>query len=223
MGKSPAPSPAAQAQRARSVLDQQGESQRRLLGELLQCPDGLTVAALVKVLGIAANAVRQHLVVLEKHGFVAFKVKPAARGRPTHVYHLTSQGQEVFPRRYRELAESLLSELGELLGERELKGAMRRSGRRAARALSSSPISVPATAEAMTGLGYEATATRARDGLEEVVAMNCVFHRLAARFPAVCEFDLAFMESATGQKVEHRECMVRGGSRCRFAFKPVKR
>ena len=81
MGKSPAPSPAAQAQRARSVLDQQGESQRRLLGELLQCPDGLTVAALVKVLGIAANAVRQHLVVLEKHGFVAFKVKPAARGR----------------------------------------------------------------------------------------------------------------------------------------------
>jgi predicted ArsR family transcriptional regulator len=214
---------ASEVQPVGSVLDQQGESQRRLLGELLQRPEGLTVAELVRALGIAANAVRQHLAVLEKRGFVAYQVKAAARGRPAHFYRLTQHGQEVFPRRYRELAEGLMSELGELLGETELRSAMRRSGSRAARALSAIPISVTATAEAMARIGYEARSARGDDGRDEIVAMNCVFHSLAARFPTVCEFDLAFMEAATGQQVEHRECMVRGGNCCRFSFKGPKK
>ena len=70
----------------------------------------------------------------------------------------------------------------------------------------------------MKDLGYEAESrTGARQG-EEIVALNCVFHRLAERYPAVCEFDLGFMEAATGRRVEHRECMVRGGHCCRFGF-----
>jgi hypothetical protein len=47
-------------------------------------------------------------------------------------------------------------------------------------------------------------------------ARNCVYHHLAAEHPEVCELDLALLSSLLGGKIEHVECMVRGGASCRF-------
>lgn len=197
-----------------SLLEQCGETQRALLEALLRQPAGLSVDQLVGALGVSANAVRQHLAALQGDGFVAYDVRPAPRGRPQHVYRLSERGQEAFPRRYRELAEAVLEELGDQLPGPALGRAMRRMGRRAAQGLGAERVPVAGVAQLMKQLGYEATAPSG----QEIVARNCVFHQLAARFPAVCEFDLAFMEAASNRKVEHRECMVRGGACCRFRF-----
>lgn len=195
-------------------LEQRGDTQRRLMQALLHQVAGLTVDELVEGLGITANAVRQHLTALEREAFVRFEARPAPRGRPQHVWRLTERGQEAFPRRYKELAEVVLAELGEHVQGAALNRAMRRMGARAAEASASGELPVAATARVMKQLGYEAAAS----GPNEIVARNCVFHQLARQFPAVCEFDLGFMESATGRKVEHGECMVRGGAVCRFKF-----
>jgi hypothetical protein len=32
----------------------------------------------------------------------------------------------------------------------------------------------------------------------------------------VCKFDLAYMEAASGRRIHHMECIVRGGHVCRF-------
>jgi len=197
-----------------TVLEQRGDTQRNLLEALLEHPDGLTVDGIVEEIGVTANAVRQHLAALERDGFVAYEVRPAPRGRPQHVYALSAHGRETFPRRYKELAEVVLAELGEHLRGDALARTMRRTGARAAKALDAEHAPVAETARLMKNLGYAATTK----GANEIVARNCVFHELAARFPAVCEFDLGFMEAATGRKVEHRECMVRGGTVCRFHF-----
>jgi predicted ArsR family transcriptional regulator len=199
-----------------SLIDQRGVTQRRLLEALQKNPEGLSVDRLTLDLGITANAVRQHLTALERDRLVIHEVAPLARGRPQFLYQLSELGQEAFPRRYRELAEAVLSELGEHLGNTALVQAMRRIGERAAQAANARHLSVAATAGIMKQLGYEAEARSSVTGGAEIIAHNCVFHRLAAQFPAVCEFDLGFMEAATGSKVEHRECMVRGGSVCRF-------
>ena len=50
-------------------------------------------------------------------------------------------------------------------------------------------------------------------------ARNCVYHHLAAEHPEVCELDLALLSSLLGGKIEHVECMVRGGASCRFRLK----
>lgn len=39
---------------------------------------------------------------------------------------------------------------------------------------------------------------------------------LAQQHPQVCRFDLAYMEAATGRRIHHMECLVRGGHVCRF-------
>jgi predicted ArsR family transcriptional regulator len=197
-----------------TVLEQRGDTQRNLLEALLQHPDGLTVDDIADKIGVTVSAVRQHLAALERDGFVAHEVRRAPRGRPRHAYALSAHGREVFPRRYKELAETVLGVLGEHLSGEVLARTMRRTGARAAKALNAEQASVTETARLLKQLGYAATTTSS----SEIVARNCVFHELAKTFPAVCEFDLGFMEAATGRKVEHRECMVRGGTVCRFCF-----
>jgi predicted ArsR family transcriptional regulator len=201
-----------------SVLDQCGPTQRRLLEALLHEPEGLSVAALTEVLGITPNAVRQHLTALEEDGLVAYRLAPIGRGRPQHLYHLSQRGQEVFPRRYRELAETLLLELGAQLGEGALEAAMLKMGCRTGQGAAGQALSAAATAREMTQLGYQAKAGAGEGGEEEIIARNCVFHRLAEKYPAVCQFDIGFLEAATGRQVEHRECMLRGGQCCRFGL-----
>ncbi|HEX6790199.1 MAG TPA: methanogen output domain 1-containing protein, partial [Candidatus Krumholzibacteria bacterium] len=69
--------------------------------------------------------------------------------------------------------------------------------------------------EVMEDLGYD---TRGRTADGNIEAFNCVFHDLAQQNPEVCQFDLALMSSFTDSKVEHLECMARGGNSCRFKF-----
>ena len=70
-------------------------------------------------------------------------------------------------------------------------------------------------AERLDALGYEALPARHGDDWQ-VEAFNCVFHALARQHPQVCKFDLAYMEAATGRRIHHMECIVRGGHVCRF-------
>jgi len=53
-----------------------------------------------------------------------------------------------------------------------------------------------------------------------IAADNCVFHDLALKDPEVCEFDLALLSTFTESRVDHQECMARGGGVCRFKFRP---
>lgn len=200
-----------------SPLNQYGSTQRRMLETLLHAPGGATVEQLVGETGITTNAVRQHLTALERDGFIKRAGTQPSGGRPELLYALSTSGREVFPRRYRQLAESLIEDVGAEIGPEALEAAMRRMGARAgAEAVSSGAPSIADTAAALRDAGYEAEIGTGKE--PEIVAHNCVFHRLAERFPAVCQFDLAFIEAASGRKVEHRECMVRGGQVCRFGF-----
>lgn len=204
-----------------SVLDQCGATQRRLLEVLLQNPEGMGVDGLVSALNVSANAVRQHLAALERDQFIERRQAETSRGRPQHLYTLTNEGKEAFPRQYRELAENLIIELADLLGEDQLADAMQRMGQRTAQqATNGKTLSIQQTAGFMHQVGYEASTQNDSQGNEEIVAMNCVFHQLAEQHASVCEFDLALMGKATGMEVEHRECMVRGGQFCRFGFPP---
>ena len=73
-------------------------------------------------------------------------------------------------------------------------------------------------AELLKQFGYEARSTAA--GAPTIEASNCIFHSLAVRNPEVCQFDLALLSTFTDSKVDHQECMARGGNVCRFKFVP---
>jgi predicted ArsR family transcriptional regulator len=70
----------------------------------------------------------------------------------------------------------------------------------------------------MDQLGYNARTVASADKAPVIEADNCVFHELALKNPEICHFDLEMMGTFTGSKVDHQECMARGGNVCRFKF-----
>ena len=199
-----------------------GATQQRLLRHLLQSAAGSDVETLCQRLRISHNAVRQHLTALMSKGLVERSQPRPTGGRPQALYCLTGPGREMFPRNYAQISNAMLDGIVERFGQ---KGATdflidlgRRLGAEETDALSASASVADITsrlAERMDGLGYEAVSTQ-NGGEHEIEAFNCVFHALARHNPCVCKFDLAFMEAASGRRIHHMECIVRGGGVCRF-------
>jgi predicted ArsR family transcriptional regulator len=204
-----------------SALRQLGTTQQRLLRQLLMGNEGGTVEWLCERLHISHNAVRQHLSALIARGYIERAQSRPTGGRPLACYRLTEEGRSLFPRNYTVIATALLSKLQSRFGTEGMEQWLRELGY----GLGSSELPpapdtpneevVRQLAQKLDALGYEAVA--ARNGEEwQVEAFNCVFHAMAQQHPQVCKFDLAYMEAATGRRIHHMECMVRGGQLCRF-------
>jgi predicted ArsR family transcriptional regulator len=207
-----------------------GLRQQQLLTLLLQNKDGLTVEDLSKELGITDNAVRQHLMALERDSMVARGATQSTGGRPEQLYGLTAAGQELFPRHYAWFAELLINSLREEQGADALRERLESMGEAVGRQITTRLAETKDKAErirALSGimreLGYQSgSIDSSKEKLPAIEATNCVFHNLAQRYPEVCHFDLAMMSEVVGCDVIHDECMVRGGHVCRFKFKQNK-
>jgi predicted ArsR family transcriptional regulator len=73
---------------------------------------------------------------------------------------------------------------------------------------------------ALNELGYRSSLRQSdlRKGAV-IEATNCVYHSVAQRHPALCRFDVKFIENATGgMSVKLESCIARGGSVCRFCI-----
>jgi predicted ArsR family transcriptional regulator len=202
-------------------LTRLGDTQQRLLRQLLLVSDGCAVETLCDRLRISHNAVRQHLTALLGHGYVERVQSRPTGGRPQARFALTAAGRELFPRNYGAIAGALLAQLHTRLGENEVGSLLQGLGASvAATQPALQPDDAPggmarALAQRLDGLGYEAIP--ARHGEEwQVEAFNCVFHALAKQHPQVCKFDLAYLEAVSGRRIHHMECIVRGGHVCRF-------
>jgi predicted ArsR family transcriptional regulator len=209
------------------VIEILGETQRRLLELLLRSKGGLTADELSEGLRITRNAVRQHLAALESDGLTAAGETRPSGGRPQQLYVLTDKGKEVFPRRYSWFAQLVIESIKREHGAEGLAERLTKIGtaigtqlREQSPGLASRERKVEKLAGIMDGLGYNAR--HAASGAPAIEADNCVFHELAEKNPEICRFDLALMGAFTDSKVDHQECMARGGNLCRFKFSAKK-
>jgi predicted ArsR family transcriptional regulator len=211
------------------VLETLGERQQQLLSLLLDHKAGLTVDDLSERLQITRNAVRQHLAALERDDLVRRGHTKPSGGRPEQLYLLSDRGAELFPRRYSWFSELLIEMIEADIGREAVGEKLDRMGRdvgtklRAANTAATDPTSrIAAMAKIMQDLGYAAR-VGAPPTDDTIEASNCVFHHLAAKFPEVCRFDLGLIGAFVDAKVDHQECMVRGGHMCRFRLGPAGR
>ncbi len=205
------------------TIDAFGEGQRRLLTALLETKQGLTADELAERLAVSRSAVHQHLTALERDGFVAKQTLAPRGGRPGYAWTLSDDGVHLFPKQYALLASLLVDALKQTLSSAELVRVLRVLGAKLAAEHAdrlrgkTRKEQVAIVAQIMGELGYHArTAPDPGASLPLIDARNCVYHHLAAEHREVCELDLALLSSLLGAKIEHVECMVRGGASCKF-------
>ncbi|MBU6429763.1 MAG: HTH domain-containing protein [Cyanobacteria bacterium REEB65] len=204
-----------------------GPRQEALLHLLLRHPAGLMVEDLAECLSITRTAVRQHLAVLERDGFVVRAEFRPTGGRPGQLYRLSDAGRALFPKRYSWFSalvlEAIRSERGSAGLTTWLAGIAKTlvPGMRSRVAGASLPERMEQAASLLGELGYEAeyeTEAEPETGIQvaTIVATNCPYHDLAQEFPEVCALDLTILEDLVAAPIDHESCMAKGDSCCRF-------
>ena len=209
------------------LLNTFGSRQKALLEALLHHRSGISVDELADHLNISRNATNQHLSSLSRLDLIDSDLRPSTGGRPVRGYFLSSQGLELFPRRYTGFSVFLLNWIRSNNGGQALQSCLADLGQQIAREfiprvnrLNSLPLKIEEVASIMNDLGYESATQTTDDGASEIVASNCVYHQVAAECEQVCKLDLSLMETLLEARVDHQECMVRGGRYCRFSITP---
>jgi predicted ArsR family transcriptional regulator len=209
------------------MLNLLGNRQKELLQLLLKNKGGLTVYELAEQLEITRTAVRQHVTALQNEELLIPGASRASGGRPEQLYLLSDKGKELFPRQYSWLAQLVIESMKAESGAEGLQGKLAVMGTRVGtqmRAqyphLKTRQEKVQKISVLMQDLGYETSHSSTNGSSTIIEADNCVFHELALKDPDVCQFDLALLSTFTDSKVDHQECMAKGGNVCRFKFKP---
>jgi DeoR family suf operon transcriptional repressor len=100
--------------------------------DLLRQQDEMSIAQLIESVGVTATAVRQRLVRLLDQQLIERNTVPSPRGRPRHVYRLTTKGLRRSGENFADLAIALWQEIRSIEDLEVRRGLMARISRRLA-------------------------------------------------------------------------------------------
>ncbi len=214
------------------MMEKSNSRQHQILELLLENKDGLSIDELAKQLDISRAAVQQHFVVLGKDNLIKKKRLEKTAGRPVSVYELTDSGINYFPKQYAWFSEIILSNLLDEISAERFTAYMQKLGHQVAGQLQRRvegkdlEARVEEVAQLMNELGFQVRAGKEEaTGKRTLQAYNCVYHDLAQKYRAICEFDLALMSKLLDKDIKHATCMAKGDCACRFIVeeKPEKK
>lgn len=206
-----------------------GGTRGRILEELAVAP--LTARDLARKLGIQESAARGHLSRMEERGLVTPTFRREGVGRPRKRFVLTPQGQDLFPRKYNLILDSVVDELLSTQGEGFVSALFADAAHRMAREVTrtlpenaSEDERIRHVVGALNDLGFRSRLERGADGQRRIVRTNCIFHHSALTHPfLMCDvFDKNLTEALLGESgLSLEDSIGRGGVRC-FHLIPLR-
>jgi DeoR family transcriptional regulator, suf operon transcriptional repressor len=198
---------------------------RRAVLSTLKMRGEATADDVAAVLGLTVSAVRQQLGPLEADGLVAHRDERTGPGRPRRHYCLTPAAESLWPKRYGQLTNQLLSfiedadpSLVDLAFERRRQSRVERARAR----MDGRPFDdrVRELASILDDDGYLASCTRIGPGRWRVVEHNCAILDVAQKYGAACGSELAFLrETMAEAEVERTEHMMAGAHVCAYEIR----
>ncbi len=198
-----------------------GRSTRMEVLEHLRRKGHASAEAIASDLGVTPNAVRQHLTNLERDGFVVSQPERRARGRPSLLFSLTERADQVFPKRYGQLATMVLQEVQDMGGDTALDEIFARVAARHAAVIEPNLEGLDFDQKlnkvvAWIGrAGTLAEQTETPEGVK-VTIHNCPFRNTALKFPQVCTITPHLMSRLLGAAISQAESIHRRDPYCSF-------
>ena len=179
-----------------------------------------TVDEMAAEMSLTDNAVRAHLAALERDGFVRQSGvrRGGGAGKPAYAYELTPEADQLFPKPYVTVLDTLLSALDEQMPRDQVETLLRAIGKRIALRFPSgagdSRARLEAATSALNGLGGLAV-TEECEGDIAICGYDRPLAALVPDHPQVCLLAEAFVSEVVGEPVRER-CQREGKPRCRF-------
>jgi predicted ArsR family transcriptional regulator len=194
-------------------------SRGRLIAEL-RCGSH-TVDELAHTLGVTHNAIRLHLQALERDGLVrlAGTRRPAAAGKPAHIYEMVAGAEERFSRAYAPMLGAVLQAMTAELDADTIEAILRKAGRAIAGEVApalgkASHDPIKRVMRFITDLGGQATVER-RNGTVVLRGCGCILSSVTRDQPVMCRAVATILSEVTGTRVRE-ECERGERVNCRF-------
>src|SRR5262249_47401453 len=165
-----------------------------------------TVEQLAQALDLTDNAVRAHLVNLERDGLVRQAGSMRTARRPSVTYELTPDAERLFPKAYGTVLSALLTILDRELSPDSVDRTLRETGRQLARGHSADAQErgpwqrAAMEAEVLEDLGGAVTIETSGDGAH-IRSRRCPLAVVVRDHPDVCALVVALLEEVTGAGV----------------------
>jgi predicted ArsR family transcriptional regulator len=180
-----------------------------------------TVNDLAAALHLTDNAVRAHLISLERDGLLRQTGTRQGFRKPHATYGLTSQTEQIFPKAYGPLLDLVLGVFEQKLSPRALDSAMREVGRRLAANYAervrgkSRKQRIAAALAVLDELGGSAS-LEVEDGSHLIRGNGCPLAAATAEHASACLIAESLLSELIGAPV--KQCCQRNGApACRFA------
>ena len=190
-----------------------------------------TAQDLADNLDISPQAIRRHLKDLEGEGLIEHQSIQTGMGRPQFIYHLSRQGRQQFPHRYREFAVSFLDTMVEIMGEQQVGELLRKQWQRKAAQYrqrigqGSLKKRVAKLVQLRREEGYMAELHQVQDKISHqdkrekyiLAEHNCAISEVAESYPTVCGHELEmFSEVLPDCLVERTHWINNGEHNCGY-------
>src|SRR5262245_45262556 len=179
-----------------------------------------TVNELAEELELTDNAVRAHLVSLERDGLIRQSGIQRGTRKPHFSYELTSEAEKLFPKAYDVLLNQLIATLKIRLSKSEIEDVLREVGHSLAQAQPNGSHDgdlkkrVSRALAALESIGGAARVEKHEKGLV-IQSDRCPLEVAVAKHPEVCTLAETLLSEIIGTEV-HERCDRTGVPRCRF-------
>jgi predicted ArsR family transcriptional regulator len=181
-----------------------------------------TVEELAERLELTDNAVRAHLITLERDGLVQQSgVRRGAR-KPHFTYSLTSEAEKLFPKAYDALLNQLIAVLKTRYNEQELEAVLREVGRGIAAGAPTGQQDdlasrVQTALKVLAAIGGAAEAEQLEDKFI-IYSSGCPLAAAVSVHPEVCRLAETLVSEIVKAPVRE-QCDRESNPRCRFEIK----
>lgn len=190
---------------------------------LLKKNGSLTIMELAHELGITEMAVRRHIQTLERDKLICSKVKKQTIGRPSKIYQLTEQGEDYFPKRYKEFSLEILQGLKEAGQEQLIKDILLKKRERFLEQykLDQKDESFKGKMENLRRVqeqeGYMPRIEN-QDGTIHFKELNCPYVEIAKEFPEICQAERSFIQKFLDADLTSLSSMAEGHTCCHYTI-----
>jgi DeoR family transcriptional regulator, suf operon transcriptional repressor len=190
---------------------------------LLKLNGSMTILELAHELEITEMAVRRHIQTLERDKLIRSDIKKQTMGRPSKVYQLAEQGEDLFPKKYKEFSLELLQGLIEAGQEELVKEILIKNREKHFEQykLSDKDKTFVEKLKSLIKIqeqeGYMPKLEN-QEGTVHFKELNCPLVEIAKEFPQLCHAERKFIENFLGAELTSLSSMIEGHNCCHYTI-----
>lgn len=205
-----------------TLINESPARERILL--LLKKKGPLSIEGLSEHMGITPMGIRQHLLSLERKGFVDYFARRQGVGRPAFLYRLTEKADDLFQKAYHTFTLNALRDIEKNEGRTKVEDIFRwrkerilRDKREALADKKSLHDRVYALGDVLESDGYLIDLDE--DESSYVLRQfNCPISRIASEFKEACKYQLQIYRDLLRKDVMRPECISEGNPSCTYVI-----